>query len=127
MFYRYEVQEGFDYPHYGIFMAIQDILNEYESLRFTAIFEDELNAPPDWYFKDKLIDFNSEFCFFTQKGNRKFSKAIKKIINALENKGYKVSRILLNENNADILYIDKYQAIIKPKYISESSTTIRKE
>jgi len=128
MLYRYEMNDNrFDHPHYGIFMALNDVFDRDEALRLTAIFEDELRAPPLWYYDSKQDPIDKVFCCFTQKGNRKFSKAIKNMKQALEKEGYKVNRITFNEKDIDILYEDEYQAVIDARYIFESSTTIRKE
>ena len=113
MFYRYEVPK----LNQGIFGAIEDILdldNEEELdllFKIVAYFEDNLKAPN--------IDMKDTESWFTEKGNRKFKKSIKKIIMVLEERNYSVSRIQKELNENKILYKDEYQVIISRK----SSTT----
>ena len=114
MFFRYEVPK----LNQGIFGAIEDILdlNNEEELdllfELVAYFEDNLKAPD--------INMEDTESWFTQKGNRKFKKSIKKIINALKERNYSVSCIQKELNENEILYKDEYQIIISRK----SSTTI---
>lgn len=82
--------------------------------KLTAIFEDKLQAP------NVRIPEGTKF-YFTEKGNRKFHKAIKKLCSFLEeNEISELHCIIIDEPNTGIIYRDTYQVAIYDK----GSTTI---
>lgn len=101
MLYRYE----FKHNGIGIFIGMDDIFDSDTSFALSALFDDQLKRPCD-NLKDTIS-------YFTQKGNRKFSKAIKKIKLASAEKGYEIIRIEKEESELIVLYKDKYQVLAK--------------
>ena len=106
--YRYEFDSGCEKPHTGILTGLDDLFETDQILKLCAIFEDELPAPVIW-------DRNT-LSFFTEKGNRKFNKAIRKIKEAAKEIGVGVNCIKINYTDASIIYEDKYQVITPNPY-----------
>ena len=108
MYYRYHS------PDYncGIFVALETFLEsmivdrkeiDRLCLEFTAIFEDELPLPDP-----------RGICYFTEKGNRKFHKAIIKMSNYLKRNGVNiVCDTLKDVSDKTVLYMDKYQIVLQ--------------
>lgn len=101
MLYRYE----FKHNNVGIFVGMDDIFDPDTAFELSAFFDDNLKRPRD--------NIENTISYFTDKGNRKFSKAIKKIKRASLKKGFEVVRIEKEENELEILYKDKYQVLAK--------------
>lgn len=118
--YRYYYEEIPDYfEKAGFLIRIDEILSfiispklEDELLKLIAIFEDELDAPDYNIYKNNP----SAVSYFTQKGNRKFHKAINNIKTYLFEKCQQEMICITKEISKDderILYIDDYQLILK--------------
>lgn len=114
MYYRYEYAPLPTDPieHLGIltgweFIDVPKTDDQFwDKMKFLAIFEDKLPGAE--------CDMNDTVSYFTQKGNRKFSKALRALIKDIESHGRSVIRIVLPDiDEAKILYRDKYQVIIK--------------
>ena len=101
--YRYFIKT--DTTEIGFLCDLESYFSENEFFNLAAIFEDELDAPD--------IDMRNTISFFTQKGNRKFHKAIKKCQTAYEQLGIQFVRIEKEINESEIVYQDKYQIILR--------------
>lgn len=110
MYYRYWSPEH----NHGIFLTLEEFLetkikdkDEIVSamLQFTAIFEDKLPLPNPM-----------GICYFTEKGNRKFRKAITKIVKYLEENGIKIICDTFEDiSDKTIVYTDRYQIALALK------------
>ena len=72
--------------------------------------------PFDEYLKKPNIDgYPCSRFWFTEKGNRKFNKAIRKIKKEYSSRGIEVEKIEMDidDANEDIAYKDEYQVAIK--------------
>lgn len=105
--YRYVVlsdkKEHEHFSGYGIFTSLDYIFNEDTIIDLTHIFLDEL-ADPDCNMRDTVS-------YFTKKGNRKFSKAIRNLKKALQEKGFNVITVYEDYDNLSIVYEDRYQVV----------------
>ena len=100
--YRYEFQK--DNKNIGILTGLDNFFNEDEILSVCGIFEMDLDAPN--------IDMTNTRSWFTEKGNRKFRKMIRKIKKIAEEKNINVICINIDkENLKNIIYEDIYQVI----------------
>ena len=125
--YRYELKSNNDEikldKHTGILTALEQI--------FEKDFEKDMDKLCNlfWFFEEYLecpnIPLSNTTSFFTEKGNRKFNKAIKNLKKAYAEKGIDV--VLINEYRDNIksiiVYEDENQVIIK-RDVYEGSTTI---
>lgn len=113
MLYRYYIKKY----NAGIFIGLSEFIESTYGpnsndgfdivLRLTGIFEDKLPAPTT-----KLGE--AEY-WFTQKGNRKFRKAINKIILYLKNNDIDVEILNMEEDELSkytVLYEDIYQVAL---------------
>lgn len=115
MYYRYE----YDYtigtlnPHLGIITGweflepAKDDDEFWDRMKHVAFFEDHLPGPD--------CDMTNTESWFTQKGNRKFHKAIKELVDSIVDRGnFKVIRLSAEElDESRILYRDPYQVILR--------------
>lgn len=101
--YRYEfVKDDF---RIGILTGLDYHFTMDEILSVCGIFEMSLKCPP--------INMSNSKSFFTDKGNRKFRKGIRKIKEIAKTKGIKVECIVKDMSELeDIIYSDEYQIII---------------
>ena len=100
--YRYEFQK--DNKNIGILTGLDNFFKEDEILSVCGIFEMDLDAPN--------IDMTNTRSWFTEKGNRKFRKMIRKIKKIAEEKNINVICINIDkENLKNIIYEDIYQVI----------------
>lgn len=107
MLYRYEIQS--ENNSVGILTGLDEYFTVDEIWSLGWFFEVKLNAPG--------IDMCNTKSYFTEKGNRKFRKAIRNISKLSELKGLKVVCITVNKEDLDnIVYEDVNQVIIK--YVS---------
>lgn len=107
MLYRYEIQS--ENNSVGILTGLDEYFTVDEIWSLGWFFEVKLNAPD--------IDMCNTKSYFTEKGNRKFRKAIRNISKLSESKGLKVVCITVNREDLDnIVYEDVNQVIIK--YVS---------
>ena len=112
MYYRYEYESGCSRDHTGILVGLDDIFNENEALNLSWYFDIHLERPFDI--------LSGTVSYFTEKGNRKFNKAIRKIKKAALEKGINVVRLESDGSNLEILYKDEYQIVaIKVKEKSD--------
>lgn len=95
---RYEVENK------GILTAVDDYFNDNTAFGLIFYFEDELPGPN--------IDMRNTKSYFTMRGNRKFKKAIRKLIVAYQSKGLRVSRIEKEIPEDAILYKDTFQVVV---------------
>ena len=101
--YRYEFQK--DNKKIGILTGLDDYFTDDEIFSVCGIFEMRLDEPS--------ISMQDTKSYFTEKGNRKFRKAIRKIQKIAESKNIEViCEQIDKENLEDILYEDIYQVII---------------
>lgn len=118
--YRYYYEAIPDYfEKAGFLIRIDEILSliiypklEDELLKLVAIFEDELDAPDSEIYKRNPTAVS----YFTQKGNRKFHKAINDIKTYLFENYHQEMICITKEISKDderILYIDNYQLVLK--------------
>ena len=99
MLYRYE----FAHNNRGMLTELDELFGEDKAWELSFYFDIHLERP--------VADLKETISFFTEKGNRKFSKAIRKIKNYASEKGYEVIRIEKEEKELDILYKDEYQVL----------------
>lgn len=99
MLYRYE----FAHNHKGFITELDDLFGEDKAWELSFYFDLHLERP--------AADLKGTMSFFTEKGNRKFSKTIKKIKKFASEKGYEVIRIEKEEKDLEILYKDEYQVL----------------
>ena len=102
MFVRYEFEK--DNKKIGILTGLDDFFSVDEILSLGWIFEKDLELPN--------ISMKNTKSYFTEKGNRKFRKAIKAIKKAAKDKGINVV-CERKESLENILYQDKYQVIMR--------------
>lgn len=118
--YRYYYEAIPDYfEKAGFLIRIDELLSliispklEDELLKLVAIFEDELDAPDSEIYKRNPTAVS----YFTQKGNRKFHKAINDIKTYLFENYHQEMICITKEISKDderILYIDNYQLVLK--------------
>lgn len=104
MLYRYEFLK--DNKRFGILTGLDDCFTLDEVFSVCGIFEVCLDCPS--------ISMLNTKSYFTDKGNKKFRKAIRRIKKLADEKGISVfCEKVEKENISDILYEDKYQIIIK--------------
>lgn len=78
----------------------------WEKMKFLAFFEDKLPRAE--------CDMKDTISYFTQKGNRTFSKALRALIKDIESRGRKVTRIEKSDlDESKILYRNKYQVVLR--------------
>lgn len=100
--YRYEFRKND--KSIGILTGLDDFFTDDEIFSVCGIFEMKLDAPD--------IDMSNTKSWFTEKGNRKFRKMIRKIKKIAEEKNIEVVCKLCNkEDLKEILYEDIYQVI----------------
>ena len=102
--YRYEYDID-DCEYRGIFVGMDDIFTEEEIFDLVCFFEKDLPGHPE------IVDMDGTLSYFTAKGNRHFSKAIRKIKKAAKEKGIDVICITEDDSNLEIIHRDKYQVI----------------
>lgn len=102
--YRYEY-DILDCEYRGIFVGMDDIFTEEEIFDLVWFFEQDLPGHDDIECMDGTLSY------FTSKGNRHFSKAIRKIKQAAKAKGIDVICITEDDSALDIIHRDKYQVI----------------
>lgn len=102
--YRYEFSKNGN--SIGFLTGLDDYFTEDEIFKVCGIFEVSLNCPD--------INMDNTKSWFTEKGNRKFKKMIRKIQKIAEEKDIEfVCRKTEKETVKDlILYEDTYQVII---------------
>lgn len=99
--YRYQLKNGL-----GILTALDEYFGLDEALDLSWIFEDKL-ALPD-------IDMRNTISYFTEAGNRKFHKAITKILNRFEQSGIKTEKIQVELSDLhNVIYTDNLQVVCK--------------
>ena len=104
MLYRYEYQSGCELDHTGILIGLDEIVkDEFRAFQLEFMFIQDLERPID--------DLRGTISYFTEKGNRHFSKAIRAIKKEAKKHGINVVCIIEEKSNIDILYEDKYQVI----------------
>ena len=102
LLYRYEFVKN-DY-RVGFLTGLDDFFTEDEILSCSWAFERDLDCP--------IFDMCNTKSYFTEKGNRKFRKGIRKIQKLAESKGIVFDTIVKDSNEiSDILYSDIYQVI----------------
>lgn len=101
--YRYQLKESKE----GILVSLDDYFDADTIFMLSWIFECKLDAAG--------IDMIDTISYFTQKGNRKFHKAVSKIVQAFEEKGVVVERVEkdFNEVRDRVVYQDSLQVICK--------------
>ena len=114
--YYYEAVQGYEEMGFLIRMSelfekVKNDNEEIELFKLVGIFEDNLPAPPnEFYFNN-----SNARSYFTEKGNRKFKKAINNIRKYLLNK-YQWELICkckdIRDNDSRILYSDDLQVIL---------------
>ena len=100
MYYRYEFELN---NNIGILIGLDDIFDEDKALELSLYFDLNLSRPTE--------SLEGTISYFTEKGNRKFNKAIKRIKKAALEKNVNVIRIESDGSNLDILYEDEYQIL----------------
>lgn len=101
--YRYEFSDK--NKRVGILVGLDDYFDEEEIWDLSAIFEDELKAPD--------IEMLGTKSYFTEKGNRKFKKSIRRIHKAAKEKGIDVINIVKDISEiGNIVYSDNYQVVV---------------
>ena len=103
VYYRYEYESGCSRPHTGILVGLDDIFDEDEAFRLSWYFDRYLERPFDI--------LHGTISYFTEKGNRKFNKAIREIKKAALNKSINVIRLESDGSNLEIVYRDEYQIV----------------
>lgn len=103
MYYRYEYESGCSRDHTGILVGLDDIFNENEALNLSWYFDLHLKRPFDI--------LNGTVSYFTERGNRKFNKAIREIKKAALEKGINVVRLESDGSDLEIYYKDEYQIV----------------
>lgn len=103
MYYRYEYESGCSKPHTGILIGLDDIFDEDEAFRLSFYFDMHLERPFDI--------LHNTVSYFTEKGNRKFNKAIREIKKAALGKGINIIRLESDGSDLDIIYRDEYQIV----------------
>lgn len=103
MYYRYEYESGCTRDHTGILVGLDDIFDENEALNLSWYFDMYLERPFDV--------LNGTVSYFTEKGNRKFNKAIRKIKKAALEKGINIVRLESDGSDLEIFYKDEYQIV----------------
>ena len=96
--YRYTVEGK------GFLTALDDYFKVEELLPICWVFELKLPRP--------AINMSDTCSYFTERGNKTFHKAIKKVREAYAQKGIKLECIMADIDGEDILYRDKYQVIM---------------
>ena len=103
LLYRYEFVKD-DY-RVGILAGLDDFFTVEEIFSVCGIFEMELECP--------TVEMSNTKSYFTEKGNRKFRKGIRRIQKLAENKGISFDTIILDSSKvSDILYSDNYQVVV---------------
>ena len=100
---RYEfVKDGY---RVGFLTGLDDFFTEDEVLSCSWVFERDLDCPN--------FDMCNTKSYFTEKGNRKFRKSIRKIQKLAESKGILFETIVKDSSEIfDILSSDIYQVIV---------------
>lgn len=102
--YRYTFKKD-DYS-IGILTGLDDFFNIDEICECCWFFEEKLKGPD--------CDLENTKSYFTEKGNRKFNKAIKKIKKLAESKNIEfICEILENFDINNVVYQDENQVILK--------------
>lgn len=99
--YRYQLKSTKE----GILVSLDDYFSAEEIFDLAWIFECKLDHPG--------INMSDTISFFTQEGNRKFKKAVSKIISRFNDIGIEVEeiRLKIEDVKENILYKDKLQVI----------------
>lgn len=99
--YRYQLQDS----KVGILVALDDYFDDNDILGLGWIFECKLDAAN--------IDMDNTISYFTQEGNRKFHKAINRIIKRFESIGVKIEKLEINYEDIkdNVVYSDKLQVV----------------
>ena len=104
MLYRYEFVEG--NTKTGLLVGLDDYFTTDEILSVCWIFELKLNSPG--------INMKNTKSYFTDRGNRKFRKMIRKIRNIAKTKNLDVVCVKVSEEGLNnVVYKDQYQVVIK--------------
>ena len=99
MLYRYEFENNV-----GILVGLDDVIkDEFEAFMLELPFINDLERPID--------TLDGTISYFTEKGNRHFSKAIRAIKKSAKSRGVNVVCINKERDDIDILYEDKYQIL----------------
>lgn len=103
LLYRYEFVK--DNYRVGFLTGLDDFFTEDEILSCSWVFERDLDCP--------TFDMCNTKSYFTEKGNRKFRKCIRKIQKLAESKDIVFETIVKDSSDiSDILYSDIYQVIV---------------
>ena len=102
MFIRYEFEK--DDERIGILTGLDKYFSDDEILALGWVFEKYLDLPD--------INMEKTKSYFTEKGNRKFGKAIRRIKQAAKKHGLNVVCEKLNLIDT-ILYADAYQVVVQ--------------
>ena len=101
--YRYEFIK--DNYRIGVLAGLDDFFTIDEIFSVCGVFEMNLSCPD--------MDMSNTKSYFTEKGNRKFRKGIRRIQKLAESKGIVFDSIVKDSNEiSDILYSDIYQVIV---------------
>lgn len=101
MFFRYEFEK--DGKKTGILTGLDDYFSIDEILSLGAVFEEKLALPE--------ISMENTRSYFTEKGNRTFRKAIRKIKKSAFERGINVT-CEIKSSLEDILWEDEKQVIV---------------
>ena len=102
MFYRYEFVK--DDQRVGILTGLDDFFTWQEVFSVCGVFEINLETPN--------VDMDNTRSYFTDNGNRKFRKGIRKIQKLAASKGIRVD-VITTETLDNIVYSDRYQVVIR--------------
>lgn len=106
MLYRYEFENNV-----GILVGLDDVIkDEFEAFMLELPFINDLERPIDT-LAGTIDTLDGTISYFTEKGNRHFSKAILAIKKAAKSRGVNVVCINKEKDDIDILYEDKYQIL----------------
>ena len=108
--YRYIVKD----TNVGILVYLDTAFNSDTDDGLDMIYQ--LCWPFEEYLKKPNIDgYPCSKFWFTEKGNRKFNKAIRKIRKEYSSRGIEVERLEMDidDNSDDIIYRDEYQVAIR--------------
>lgn len=101
--YRYQLKESKE----GILVSLDDYFDADDIFTLAWIFECKLDAAN--------IDMSKTISYFTQKGNRKFHKAVSKIVKSFEAIGVEVEKVEIDFEDVkdSVAYMDNLQVICK--------------
>lgn len=105
MFYRYMFEK--DGEKTGFLTGLDSYFSIDEAMELGWIFEEKLALPP--------ISMSNTRSYFTEKGNRSFRKAIRKIQEAAEQKGVRTI-CEIQKDLSDILWKDEKQVVVLSEF-----------